>query len=278
MKNTKQCSGTLSTFQNKGYREGTTTEPNPGELVKKYEEIAEKYRQQIASGELSPGDKLPTVREVRDAWKVSLSTADRAMSELRRVGLVTAKPRVGTVVAEPKRTIMTGAARLDRLIRTGSTWADGEISEPLRKPAMRSCYDPYVAEQLGIEMGDEMVLRIRRFRQGERVTAIGLSFIHVRALQLVPELLEEAPLPKFWQLLYAERGGGDVEPARYEYYRSRFAAKDEIAAFGVEPPEGADMPVMFSNLTFHTADGRPIEVWEDVYPPWSAKAVARPDR
>ena len=35
----------------------------PGE-DRLYEEIAEHYRQKIASGELQPGDKLPTIREV----------------------------------------------------------------------------------------------------------------------------------------------------------------------------------------------------------------------
>ncbi|NUV64322.1 hypothetical protein G6W55_32325, partial [Streptomyces sp. CAI-85] len=65
-----------------------------------------------------------------------------------------------------------------------------------------------------------------------------------------------------------------VEGGEYEFFRSRNASADELAAFGIDVPDDVSVPVMYSNTTFHTSEG-PIEVWEDVYAPWTVKAVPR---
>jgi GntR family transcriptional regulator len=240
-----------------------------------YEEIAEHYRQKISSGELMPGAKLPTVREVQAEWGVSNTTAAAAMAELRREGLTIARARFGTVVATPPPVVVTGIARIEQLARTGKPYKDGEAKTELRPPARRSCYDPYIAEQLGIELGDEIVLRIRLFTQDGRPTSIGVNCIHPRALTVVPELLAEQGLPKFWQLLYTERTGEKIT-ATNELFQARPASDDELQAFGLgdSPPDMA-VPVLVSNATFHTEDGQPIEVWEDTYAPGTRKAVPR---
>ncbi|MEU6424573.1 GntR family transcriptional regulator [Microbispora sp. NPDC046973] len=66
-----------------------------------YARIAADIRRRIAEGELAPGDRVPSTRQVAAQWGVALATATRALAELRREGLVRAEPRVGTVVAEP---------------------------------------------------------------------------------------------------------------------------------------------------------------------------------
>ncbi|GAA1109738.1 GntR family transcriptional regulator [Kitasatospora arboriphila] len=240
-----------------------------------YEEIAEHYRQKISSGELTPGTKLPTVREVQAEWGVSNTTAAAAMAQLRREGLTVARPRVGTVVATPPPVVVTGIARIERLIRTGRPYRDGEAKVELRSPSLHSCYDPYVAEQLGIELGDEIVLRIRLFSQDGKPTTIGVNCIHPRALAVVPELVAGEELPKFWQLLYTERTGERITPAD-ELFQARAASGDELEALGLlDVPTGIAVPVLVSNVTFHTDDGQPIEVWEDTYAPGTRKAVPR---
>ncbi len=66
-----------------------------------YARIAADLRRRIIEGELAPGDRVPSTRQVAAQWGVALATATRALAELRREGLVRAEPRVGTVVAEP---------------------------------------------------------------------------------------------------------------------------------------------------------------------------------
>jgi DNA-binding transcriptional regulator YhcF (GntR family) len=53
-----------------------------------YLQIAERIRAQIASGELPPGGKIPTVREIAETAGVNPNTVQRALSELESSALV----------------------------------------------------------------------------------------------------------------------------------------------------------------------------------------------
>lgn len=64
--------------------------------------IAEDLRQQINSGKLKPGDRLPSETDLAARWDVCRMTAHRAMDELQREGLVLRKRRVGTIVLPPE--------------------------------------------------------------------------------------------------------------------------------------------------------------------------------
>ncbi|MEE6263304.1 GntR family transcriptional regulator [Plantactinospora sonchi] len=65
-----------------------------------YRRIVADLRRRIATGELAPGDRVPSTRQIATEWGVALATATRALSTLREQGVVRARPRVGTVVAE----------------------------------------------------------------------------------------------------------------------------------------------------------------------------------
>jgi putative molybdopterin biosynthesis protein len=64
-----------------------------------YLEIAETMRRLIVSGELSPGDRLPPVREMAERWNCTPNTVSRAYSVLGREGLVSAHRGGGTRVS-----------------------------------------------------------------------------------------------------------------------------------------------------------------------------------
>ncbi|MEU7280401.1 GntR family transcriptional regulator [Streptomyces sp. NPDC045431] len=69
------------------------TDPPP------YQRIAADIRHRIATGELAPGDRVPSTRRIAQEWGVALATATKALTTLRLEGHVEARPRVGTVVA-----------------------------------------------------------------------------------------------------------------------------------------------------------------------------------
>ena len=71
----------------------------------RWKEIADSVRGAIESGQLATGDSVPSETALALEWKVSRMTAHRAMQELQRTGLVTRKPGVGTLVAEPSPTL-----------------------------------------------------------------------------------------------------------------------------------------------------------------------------
>jgi len=229
-----------------------------------YADVASHFRQLIQDGGLSPGDSLPSVEEIRQQFDVSAKTVSRALRVLKDEGLATSRGSLGTVVMERQRSAATGAARLDRLNRTGKMYAAGETSTD-HIAMLRSCADPDIANQLGVEPHDEIVIRQRVFRHDGRPTVVALSCIHLRALAEVPEVLQPGQLKPFWQKTYTERTGKKVTRSP-ERRSARLARPDELAALEIEMPEGAVVPVLVLHTTFHTEDG-PIEVWEDVYAP-----------
>lgn len=102
-----------------------------------YLRIVAAIRRRIADGELAPGDRVPSTRQIAGEWGVALATATKALTTLRLEGLVEAQPRIGTVVAG---TAPAAPARrrpspvpdpeqelsLDRIVRTAIEIADAE--------------------------------------------------------------------------------------------------------------------------------------------------------
>jgi hypothetical protein len=66
----------------------------------KQERILEELRQLILSGQLSPGDKLPTRGELMEAYGVSSVTVNAALGKLRRDGFIKGAKRRGTFVTQ----------------------------------------------------------------------------------------------------------------------------------------------------------------------------------
>ncbi len=66
----------------------------------KYSQVASSLRQRIISGDLRPGDRLPSYTEGK-AQGITQPTIQRAHSILEREGLIFREPRRGTFVAEP---------------------------------------------------------------------------------------------------------------------------------------------------------------------------------
>lgn len=74
-----------------------------GQAVPRYSQIVVELRRRIETGELAPGDRVPSTREITRQWGVAMATATKVLTELRREGMVRAVPGVGTVVAAPNR-------------------------------------------------------------------------------------------------------------------------------------------------------------------------------
>jgi GntR family transcriptional regulator len=67
-----------------------------------YQRIQNVIRKRIDSGQLQPGDAVPSERELAKAHHVSLMTARHALAFLEREGLVERRRGIGTFVAPPK--------------------------------------------------------------------------------------------------------------------------------------------------------------------------------
>ncbi|MGW1738154.1 TetR/AcrR family transcriptional regulator C-terminal domain-containing protein [Nocardia sp. NPDC001965] len=64
-----------------------------------YRAIAAAIRARIASGDLRPGDRVPSIRQIAQRWGVAVATATKVTAVLRAEGLVESRVGSGTVVS-----------------------------------------------------------------------------------------------------------------------------------------------------------------------------------
>lgn len=64
-----------------------------------YAQIVEQIKSQIAAGQLTPGDQLPTIRQLATDLRINFNTVVRAYLELEREGLISTQRGRGTFVA-----------------------------------------------------------------------------------------------------------------------------------------------------------------------------------
>ena len=65
-----------------------------------YAQIVEQIKSQIAAGQLTPGDQLPTIRRLATDLRINFNTVVRAYLELESEGLISTKRGRGTFVAD----------------------------------------------------------------------------------------------------------------------------------------------------------------------------------
>lgn len=104
----------------------TTQRPDPP-----YRAIAAEIRSRIESGDLRPGDRVPSIRQISQRWGVAVATATRAAAVLREEGLVEPRVGAGTVVTtavprEPRVRPVDESDKRARLLHAAIAIADVE--------------------------------------------------------------------------------------------------------------------------------------------------------
>jgi molybdate-binding protein/DNA-binding transcriptional regulator YhcF (GntR family) len=106
-----------------------------------YLQIAEAVRQEILSGKVKAGDRLPPVREMSRRWNCTAGTVQRAYQELSRQGLVHTRAGQGTTVSGellPKRETPLRRAQLQHQAETflleglSAGFSPSEIEQAMR--------------------------------------------------------------------------------------------------------------------------------------------------
>lgn len=240
----------------------------------KWRQLADEIAAQVITGAYAPGERLPSVQAQVSAGKGATATVHRAYQALEAEGIVRTVQGSGTTVLGPDSTplsTVTGAARLERLRRTGRALTPHEIYVN-SQVALRSCADPQMADLLGIDLYDEVVLRSRTFVREDRPTVLALNVIHTRALAVLPELLQPETMEPFRHEVYRERSGKSIT-AGPSQSAARHASDNELSDFGIDVPPGIAVPVLVLRCVFSDEDG-PLEVWEDVLRPgmWHSNA------
>jgi GntR family transcriptional regulator len=80
-----------------------------------YRQIVDQVRLAVATGALSPGDDMPSVRSLADRLVINANTVAKAYAELVRDGVLESQQGLGFFVANKKRQVYSRAERLRRL-------------------------------------------------------------------------------------------------------------------------------------------------------------------
>jgi GntR family transcriptional regulator len=115
------------------------THPDP-----MYKQVTDQIKDAIASGDLKPNDRLPSVRELSEALNVSAITIKRAYQDLETDGFILTRAGMGSFVAPVER----DALRERKL---------AEVQEELRRLVRSSA-------KFGISAGD--IARLARQIEG----------------------------------------------------------------------------------------------------------------
>ncbi|MFK3980743.1 GntR family transcriptional regulator [Micromonospora sp. NPDC050397] len=87
----------------------------PGQQPVGYADMAAELREQIRSGELRPGQRLPSERDLAETYGVSRLTASRAVAVLRNEGLIVSVRGYGYCVQTPPEVESVAAGSGDRV-------------------------------------------------------------------------------------------------------------------------------------------------------------------
>jgi GntR family transcriptional regulator len=153
---------------------------------KTFARIANHYREKILSGDLEPGVKLPTNKEMSGSWGVAVATVGRALQQLQVEGIIRTSPR-GTFVADDPMAGVSARDRLARVQRVRSMLMAGETSAV----SSASLVAPplYVAEIFDLDHGDQVVRREYTTGRGGTRLAFGVNWYPAHFAAMVPDLL-----------------------------------------------------------------------------------------
>jgi GntR family transcriptional regulator len=87
---------------------------DPSSRLAIYRQIARQLREAIARGQVSPDERLPSVRDLSRTLVINPNTVARVYTELEREGLLYTQAGKGVFVARPKAEL-TAKARRERL-------------------------------------------------------------------------------------------------------------------------------------------------------------------
>ncbi len=224
--------------------------------VPAYRRVGGVLAARIRSGELAPGARVPSERELAAEHGISRMTARAAVDLLARRGLVERRERSGVFVARPKieQSLDTVAGLSDQLESRGV--APGAEVLEARTVRAGTLGDAEVASRLGIS-GAERVHVVVRVRTGDGE----------------PLVLEENYLPErlFPGLLREDLTGGlyALMRERYGLFPARSRQELETSLLGPGAAEALgtspDAPALRVERVTRDARGRPIEFARDLH-------------
>ncbi|MFF3854020.1 GntR family transcriptional regulator [Micromonospora sp. NPDC002575] len=225
--------------------------------------MADDLRSSIRAGELAPGDKLPSERELAARYGTARNTAREAVGILQAEGLAVAQHGRGVFVRSPKPLVRLGVDRYSRRLRdeTGLSPFRIEVTKQGRTPRTecrsvnRDRPPADVAQRLGLDPDTAVVIRRENWYFADDDTVqVGITYIPV-------DVAGDSPLASARALgkgsIYArfEELGYRITRIREEV-SARMPYHEEFTGLGMPP----GVPVIEVLHTSFDERERPFEV------------------
>jgi DNA-binding GntR family transcriptional regulator len=221
-----------------------------------YQQIADSIRARIVSGDLEPGDQLPTEKDLSESFGTARQTVRQGLNLLVNEGLIASSRPRGYFVRRPELSYFRPQSEWrDQLSTEMDRWMEDQTTlgrVPSQTIAVELVKAPArVAARLDVATSDLVVVRRRvRYLDGEPFNLNDTYF----PFELVSgsEIMDPADVARGTNQVLIELG--------FEQVR----AIDEIEARMPHPDEarrlelGPGNPVAVHSLTGYTRDDRPV--------------------
>ena len=236
----------------------------------RYREIAADLQRRIASGELPPGEKLPSDAKLGTDYGASRNTIREAVKLLLTRGLVERRLNRGTFVLASKDPFSTvintdtgfggfaGAAYASDMRANHRT---PEVSQPRVEIKIASAR---VAATLRLDDGDQVVVRRQqRFIDGE-LWSTQITFYPMRLVQEGAARLLEVRDIREGVRTYLARDFGIREVGSHDTMLVRAPTRDEANAFKI--PDDGCIAVFETRQVGVAASDQPLRFTVSIYP------------
>lgn len=216
-------------------------------------------RERILDGTYEPDSRLPTATAIAEEFGIDRGTASRVLARLREAGLIITKHGSGSFVRSFRPIRRSFPGRMFAW-RDGGAIQDADTGERPRAVDVVISEVPAperIADLLGVEAGQPVVMRSRRFLVEDRPVQLARSYY-------VPGLVRGTAI------VYTDTGPGGAyarlaeigcEPVEFvETLRTRMPSPDETEL--LELPGGT--PVVTISRAAYAAEDRCVEVTEMV--------------
>lgn len=229
-----------------------------------YKQIADELRRRIESGQLRPGDRLPSEAELVSDFEVAQGTIRQSIALLRAEGLVLAEHGRGVFVRPRPKIRRLAHDRFARRHRDAGkaaylVEAEKEHAEPRVDVFFvgEEAASQQVAERLRVDLGAPILVRRRRYLSDGEPTELASSFIPWDLAQGTP-MTEVNPGPGGIYARIEEQGR---RLGRFtEDVTARMPTPDEARALRLS----SGTPVLTLVRVAYDVDERPVEMCDTV--------------
>jgi len=232
---------------------------NPGDTEHPHRQIATQLRAQIRRGDWAPGERIPSIPALAEAYGVAKQTVQRTIDALRLEGMLITKPGSGTYVRGTRRQMN----RLSKARYGEHRGYHADLQARYRQYLTEVSHAPApvdVAEAFHVESGTSLLVRRHLVRTADAPVEVGASW-------LLPSDAEGTSLARAEAIgrpLYQEVE--EVTGRRYtdatDQVTARLPTREEAEILQIRP----DTPVLHRLHVAYDSEHHAIEVAEATWP------------